>query len=186
MSTRGVESETKEANTVDAQRASVASPLPEATERGFAERYMPRLSARVQLVLAGGMWVAAALLLGVRGGLWIASEPKWIALSALAIVLGLLKARFLLDPVARRAAERIVARGRDRCAGGFFSWQSWLMVFAMIAIGHTLRLTTISRPLLGVLYILVACALVFASRIYWDAAFGNEPSDVRKTRLRDA
>ncbi len=154
---------------------SAADPADTPPAPDLLESFMPRASARVQLALAGGMWVVAALLLGIRGAMWIAAEPLWIAPGVFALLLGVLKARFLLDPVARRATERIMARGRDRCAGGLFSWQSWLLVFAMIATGHTLRLTAAPRPLLGVLYIVVACSLVFASRIYWNGVVRTGP-----------
>lgn len=131
---------------------------------------MPRASARVQLVLAASMWFVASLILGIRGALWLGQSQLWLPLLILGAAIGVLKARFLLDAVARSAAARIRARGRSACAGGFLSATSWLMVVGMIAAGHALRLTAIPRPILGVLYVAVGIGLVVADRIYWREA----------------
>ncbi len=140
---------------------------------GFLQRLKPRASARVQLVLAGTLWFIAAAILGSRGALWLAEEPGWLWMAAVALVAGLVKARYLLGPVARRAAARIVARGRDRCAGGFLSWQSWLLVLAMVAGGHALRLTATPRWVLAMLYVAVATALLVGGSIYWRGVAGS-------------
>ena len=136
----------------------------------LADRFMPRASVRVQLVLAASMWFVASLILGIRGALWLGRSPMWLPLLLLGVGIGILKAQFLLDAVARRAAARIHARGRSACAGGFLSASSWLMVVGMIAAGHALRLTAIPRPFLGVLYVAVGIGLVVADRIYWREA----------------
>jgi len=133
------------------------------------DRLKPRASARTQLLMAMAVWFSAALILGGRGVYWVPLEMKWLPWVVMAAALGWLKARFLLEPVARRIVARILERGRDRCAGGFFAWQSWLMVLTMVAAGHALRLTAISRPILGLVYILISVALIIAIRVYWQA-----------------
>jgi len=133
------------------------------------DRLKPRASARTQLVMAMAVWASAALILGARGFYWVPLEIEWLPWVIIAAALGWLKSRFLLEPVARRIASRIIERGRDRCAGGFFAWQSWLMVLTMVAAGHALRLTAISRPILGLVYILISVALIVAIRVYWQA-----------------
>lgn len=135
-----------------------------------ADRFKPRMSVRLQLASAAAMWLVASMILGVRGALWIGEADAWWSLFALALFAGVLKARFLLDGVASRAARRIVVRGRDACAGGFLSWRSWVLVLAMVAGGHALRLTDIPHSVLGVLYLAVALGLLFADRIYWREA----------------
>lgn len=119
--------------------------------------------------MAMAVWLSAAMILGVRGALWVPAKTEWLPWVIVAALLGWLKARFLLYPVSRRIVTRIIERGHDRCAGGFFAWQSWLMVFAMVAAGHTLRLTAMPRSLLGLIYILISVALILAIRIYWEA-----------------
>jgi len=134
-------------------------------------RFKPRASARTQLALAGFVWAIGALVLGVRAVAWLAPVSAWPLLAVLALALGALKARFILEPTARKAIARIERRGTEACAGGFLSWQSWLLVIGMVALGHALRLTAIPRPTLAVVYGTVATALLIAGRLYWRAAF---------------
>jgi hypothetical protein len=136
----------------------------------IAHRVKPRLSARGQFVLAGTVWYAAGLALGARGAMWV-MESEWAMLLAGAgAILGVLKARFIMQRVASRAIERIRERDREKCAGGFFSWQSWLVVLVMMAGGHALRLTPIPHPLLGALYLAIATGLLIAGSSYWRSA----------------
>lgn len=129
----------------------------------------PSLAAgeRVQLILAGGLWVVAAVILGVRGVGWLVVAPWALALAVTGVALGVLKARFLLDRVALGVARRIHDRGPGASVAGFLSVRSWVVVVIMMAGGHALRLTAAPRPVLGVLYVAIATALVLASRAYW-------------------
>ncbi len=155
--------------------ASTDSTIPaEGTAPSGPRRLKPRASARTQLLLAGAVWYVGAVILGVRGLGWLGAADLTFVLIAIAVALGATKARYILRPVASHAIERIQARGRDECAGGFLSWQSWLLVVAMVAVGYILRLTAIPRPILGVLYVAVAVALILAGRRYWAEAFRTE------------
>lgn len=129
----------------------------------------PSLAAgeRVQLILAGGLWIVAAVILGVRGVGWLVVAPWALALAVTGVALGVLKARFLLDRVALGVARRIHDRGPGASVAGFLSVRSWVVVVIMMAGGHALRLTAAPRPVLGVLYVAIATALVLASRAYW-------------------
>jgi hypothetical protein len=135
-----------------------------------ASHLKPRASAKVQLVLAGLVWYAAAAILAWRAASWLIGADNALLLAAIGIVFGLLKVRFIMDPVAARAVDRIHARGREECAGGFFAWQSWLIVIVMMVAGHALRLTAIPRPWLGALYVTISTGLLLAGRRYWIAA----------------
>lgn len=122
---------------------------------------------RVQLVLAGGLWIVAALILGMRGAGWLLPVEWMPALFAVGVVLGLVKSRLLLDRIARGVSRRIHDRGPTASIVGFLSVRSWVVVVVMMAGGHALRLTAAPRPALGVLYVAIATALVVASRTYW-------------------
>jgi hypothetical protein len=152
--------------------------VPRGTAPSLADRIKPRLSARSQLLLAGVLWYAVAVLLGSRGIGWLIGAEWALVLGLVGVLLGVLKARFIMERVARRAISRIRERDREKCAGGFFSWQSWLVVLGMMALGHALRLTATPRPLLGALYVAIATGLLIAGRLYWVAA-GRSASDTR-------
>ncbi len=68
---------------------------------------------------------------------------------------------------------RINTRGHA-CFFGFFSVKSWLFVLVMMGGGILLRGTAIPRSVLGVIYVAVGTALIFADRIYWIAVFSEE------------
>lgn len=121
----------------------------------------------IQLVLAGSLWLIAAVVLGFRGAGWLVTAPWGLALALLGVALGLAKARFLLDRIARGVARRIHDRGPGASIVGFLSVRSWVVVVVMMAGGHALRLTAAPRPALGVLYVAIATALAVASRTYW-------------------
>ncbi|MDP2183507.1 MAG: hypothetical protein Q8K99_13180 [Actinomycetota bacterium] len=124
----------------------------------------------MQLVLAALLWTTAGLILGIRGMDWLLGNTLALPLFTAALILGELKARYLLDPVATKAVERILERGRGACAGGFLSWRSWLLVLTMMAGGHALRLTAIPHMWLGALYTTIATGLLLASRSFWRGA----------------
>ena len=103
--------------------------------------YKPAASAQLHLLLAALMWTVVGALLLLFGLRWTWAGHSWYTslLLALAIVAGLLKARFVLRRTAGRAIERIRTRGDGRCLGGFLSWQSWLFVLLMMGAGRLLR-----------------------------------------------
>lgn len=107
----------------------------------------------------------------------IAHPAIWsIALIVIvALVLGGIKARYILMRYADKAIARIEHRGRT-CFFGFFSWSSWGFVAAMMGGGIVLRVLT---PLpnmdwglvfLATLYIGVGTGLLIADRIFWVSA----------------
>jgi len=134
------------------------------------ERWKPRAPVPAQLALAGGLWtVVGAFLLffGARWTLAAAGAPRGPALLALGVAAGLLKGRFVLDRTARRIADRIVERGDGRCAGGFLSWRSWLLVAAMAGAGRLLRGGLLPLAVIGPVYAAVGTGLLWSSRVAW-------------------
>jgi hypothetical protein len=126
------------------------------------------------------MWAVGAVILLVRGVGFL--HDRWFAaLIALAVVLGVAKARYLLDRVARNAVARVHARGKA-CYFGFFSWKSWLFVALMMGGGIALRNSGLPKDLLAVIYVGVGSALVIADRIFWQAAVAPAPA----SRLADS
>lgn len=115
------------------------------------------------------MWTLVGAGLATAGLVWTSSLPAlWRVVAVVGAVLaGAAKARWVLARTARRIADRIVARGDGRCAGGVLSWQSWGLVAAMATAGRLLRATSLPRPLLGVLYLAVGTALLLAAITPW-------------------
>jgi Ni/Fe-hydrogenase subunit HybB-like protein len=137
----------------------------------WVERLKPGAAARVHLLLAGLMWALVGAALVGFGGWWLWQLPTPAApwLVALALVIGVFKARFVLDRVARGIVDRILERGDGRCLGGFLSVRSWALVAVMVVGGRILRGSHMGRGLLGVLYVAVGTALLLSSRVAWRA-----------------
>jgi len=134
------------------------------------ERWKPRAAGRTQLLLAGALWSIVGSLLLFFGARWtvgaLGAGAGALALAA-GVAVGLLKGRFVLDRTARRVADRIAARGDGRCAGGFLSWRSWLLVALMSVAGRLLRGGLLPHGVVGPLYAAIGTGLLFSSRIAW-------------------
>ena len=143
------------------------------TRRGMG-RFTPRAGQRVQLFSAAAMWAIGAAILLVRG-VGFLHDNLYLALLALAVALGVIKSRYLLDRVARKAVLRIHERGRA-CYFGFFSWKSWLFVVVMMGGGILLRRSALPRDILAVLYVGVGTGLALADRIFWTALVSPAPA----------
>jgi hypothetical protein len=137
-------------------------------------RFTPRAGQRVQLFSAAAMWAIGATILLVRG-VGFLHDSWFAALLALAVVIGVVKSRYLLDRVARKAVLRIHERGRA-CYFGFFSWKSWLFVIVMMGGGILLRRSGLPRDFLAVVYVGVGSGLAIADRIFWQALINPAPA----------
>jgi len=97
-----------------------------------------------------------------------------------AIVIGGLKARYILIRYADKAVARIQRRGHA-CYFGFFAWSSWGFILVMMGGGAFLRLGTQlpNTPpgliFLAILYIAVGTGLAIADRIFWISALRSQP-----------
>ncbi len=148
------------------------------SSRPWWDKLTPRLGPRVQLFAAALVWLVGTGFLLVRGVLFVEVPGSrvhvsyWILPVALvAVVLGVIKARFVLSRYARKAVHRIETRGHA-CFFGFFSVKSWLFVLLMMGGGILLRHSPLidswwGRVTLSVIYIAVGTALAIADRIFW-------------------
>jgi hypothetical protein len=140
-------------------------------------RLKPDASRRVHLLLAAGTWTLGLGLAGLRWALEWDNDllPIWIGA---AVAVGLAKAAIALRPAARRIIKRIHERGDGRCAGGFFSWRTWIFVVSMIFLGRLLRVVGIPVPIVGLIYVTVGVALLAGSGLVWRAWFGTLGSEI--------
>jgi hypothetical protein len=165
------------------------------TARPWWDKLTPRLGPRVQLFAAAVVWLVATSILLVRGVLFIEAPGPgmhfgyWMlpAVALVAVVLGVVKARFILIRYATKAVRRIETRGRA-CFFGFFSVKSWVFVIVMMGGGTLLRSSPLvdywsGRVALAVLYIAVGTALAIADRIFWLGAvrYGRAPQTLEQT-----
>jgi hypothetical protein len=133
------------------------------------ERFKPAARARTHLLAAAVLWTIVGTGLAAAGVFWCldTSWPWPLILVTSAGGLGYVKARYALQPMARRNANRILERGDERCLGGFVSWRTWLFIIAMMLGGQLLRRSPIPVAILGLVYATVGSALVLASLALW-------------------
>ena len=139
---------------------------------GWHENLKPRASSRFQLLLAGLMWSVVGCALLAFGSSWISdsvSRGTFALLLVAALALGAAKSRFILDRAAGKIVIRIGERGEGRCAGGFLSLRSWLLVAVMIAGGRLLRGGILPSAAVGTLYAAIGTGLLLSSRLAWSA-----------------
>ncbi|MGC4117211.1 MAG: hypothetical protein QM765_22165 [Myxococcales bacterium] len=141
--------------------------------RQTAERWKPAVGVRTQLTAASVLWTCVGLGLGTAGILWcVGAGDAWYFV-ALGVAVGLAKAWFIIAPVARRNAARIIERGDGKCLGGFLSWKSWAFVAGMMSLGAVLRHSAIPRSVLGVLYVAIGAALLTGALPLWRSALSQ-------------
>ena len=130
------------------------------------KRFKPGVSPRIHLVCAAALWTGIGGFLLVRGIILLKSGGGlWLIVAG--VVLGSLKSFVVLDRSASRGIERISRFSDNTCIGAVYSWKTWLLVLAMMAMGVMIR--TLNLPVLpvGTLCVAIGWALIFSSRYGW-------------------
>lgn len=129
-------------------------------------RLKPDVSLKTRLFLAALLWSCIGLMLLWRGGSAVfAMDREWLL--PVALVLGSFKSWAILDRVALKNIDRILAKGEFSCLGGIYSWKTWLLVAVMIVLGRLLRASSLQAWLVGLIYVTVGWSLLWSSRKAW-------------------
>ena len=130
--------------------------------------FVPAVKAKTRILLAALLWSGIGAMLLIRGVLAFAGTGRdwWLAV---AVLLGTIKSRLVLDRVVLKNMSRLRALNGQRCIGGVYSVKTWLLVAVMIALGSVLRASPLPVWLIGWVYVLVGWALFWSSRQGWRA-----------------
>jgi uncharacterized membrane protein len=129
---------------------------------------------------AGGVWGIVGTFLIYRGALLYQmaaqeqnSSPQAITVSlALALLLGLIKGRFILSKIARRNRNRISQLEAPLKAHHVFSGSFYGLIAGMILLGYLIRVFNTylgGYVVVAAVYCGVGMALLAASLVYWKA-----------------
>jgi tellurite resistance protein TehA-like permease len=122
------------------------------------------------MIVAGLAWSGAGLMLLSWAVRWLEATPlvlaSVLAVVGTAIAVGAWFALF--RRLARTNVARLEAAPRLACVFGFQPIKSYLIMGAMIALGVTLRHSTLPRPELAVVYLAIGGALLLASFSYYN------------------
>ena len=129
-------------------------------------RFKPGISVRTHLFLAALIWSVVGFFLLINGFVLI-SLQNHLWYGVVGLILGTAKTFFILDRVAQKNVKRIKEFEDKVCIGSVYSWKTWVMVAAMIALGRLLRTTVLPGEVVGLIYTAVGWALMLASRLMW-------------------
>ena len=134
-------------------------------------RFKPGVATRTHLLLSAALWTAIGSLLLAKGTYRLSQLAEWQAFVVVvpAIVIGSLKAFFVLDKSARRGIDRILNFKDGTCLGAVYSIKTWILVLCMMGMGVILRNSSLPIKFLGFLYITIGWAMLVSSRLAWRA-----------------
>lgn len=133
---------------------------------------------KLSLGVVGTIWLAVGIGLSIAGVNWLIKlplGPKLIILILISIAIGLLKGKFVMQKVAvkyHKKSSLIEFKKNDILTGWvkIMGIRGFVLIGIMMAIGIFLRLSSIPRPILGILYLAVGIALVYASKIFFESS----------------
>jgi len=131
-------------------------------------RFVPAAQVKTRILLASLLWSGIGLMLLTRGVLALSGSGREVWLG-LAVLVGTIKSRLVLDRAVLKNMARLRGLDGDRCIGGVYSVKTWLLVAAMIILGRLLRASSLPVWLVGLIYATVGWALFWSSRRGWSA-----------------
>jgi hypothetical protein len=140
-----------------------------------------KLSPQAHLVIAGLLWTMVGAGLLTMGAVFWFHLPylgfldrQHLAIGSLAIGIGLLKGKVILDRTANRVIARVDTLSEPnplKSIGQMFGWKTIALILSMMGIGILLRRVGVSFEIRGLIYLAVGVALLWSCRRYWQAAF---------------
>ncbi|MBI2995577.1 MAG: hypothetical protein HYY52_02585 [Candidatus Melainabacteria bacterium] len=130
---------------------------------------------KTSLILVGLIWFLVGLGLSIAGVRWLLHlnfGPKFIIFLAIALSIGLLKGEFLLRKVALKYYKRseVIQFDKSDMFTGcvkILGIKGFILISMMMILGSLLRHSSFDRPILGIIYLAVGIALVYASKIFF-------------------
>ena len=130
----------------------------------------------ISLNAVGTIWLLVGLGLSFVGIQWLIGlgvGPKLIIFLTLSIIVGALKGKFVLQKTAfkyYKRADVIEFNNNDILLGWIkiLGIKGFILIGLMMGLGSFLRHSSIDRPILGVLYLAVGIALLYASKVFFN------------------
>jgi len=136
---------------------------------------------QLSLKIVGFIWMLVGLGLSLAGINWMLQlglGANLIIFLTTSLVIGLLKGKFVLQKVAKKYYKRSddIQYNRNDI---FIGWakimgiRGGVLVTVMMTIGMILRHSNIDRPILGIIYLAVGIALLYASKVFFKSQIAN-------------
>jgi hypothetical protein len=122
------------------------------------------------LFAASGMiWSAVGLMMCTTAIGWLAGagRVRGLGVELAGLALAILAFRWGFGSIAQKNIRRLRRLPDRGCLFAFQAWKSYLIIMVMIALGITLRHSSIPKPFLSVAYTTIGGALTLASVHYF-------------------
>lgn len=138
------------------------------TKQNKLEKYKPAVTTDMLLLIAGVVWLGTGILLISMAATWLAKTigMKTYLFMALGVILAMPIHHFGFLKIVNKNIERILQMQNKRCLFSFVPWKSYMIIVIMIAMGITLRHSTIPKHYLAIIYLGIGLALTLSSIRY--------------------
>jgi len=135
------------------------------SETSFWDKLNPRVHKNWFYFMGGLVWTGVGILLWSWAFYWLSmfSTTVLITYGATGIILGLIVYKLGFFKVAFKNIKRICEMKERNCIFAFQKWKSYILVVFMIALGITLRHSSIPKNYLAIVYLTMGGALLFSS-----------------------
>ncbi len=135
------------------------------------------------ILLAGVMWSAVGAMLIWRAEGWLSNMEQRLALTLgiLGAIAGIVAYRFGMIRTAHKNLNRLCSLPERSCLFAFNSPKGYVLIIGMIALGITLRRSSIPRQYLAPIYTTMGGALLLSSLHFyerlWKIVFLKQPCE---------
>ena len=146
------------------------------------------LTQQQHLLIAASIWtIVGAGLLTMGGVFWFHFpylgdlDTEHIASGSVALTVGLLKGKFILDKTANRVIENTTNLQEPnpfKSIFQMFGGKTIALIASMMGIGVILRAAGVSFEIRGLIYLAVGTGLLWSCRQYWTKSFQVGKSDL--------
>ncbi len=143
------------------------------------KKYDPAVDKRFLIALSGIIWSLVGVILSGLAIKWLSQTDTQRALwlGSAGIILSLLIHHFGFLKLVDKNIARITAKKGKVCIFGFQPWKSYLIIIIMVAIGITLRHSSLPKPYLAIIYIGFGGAMLLSSLRYHRIFFTLQKGD---------
>lgn len=140
-------------------------------------RMHPKVHKNFLLIMSGAMWLGVGIMLNVLATHWLMNYGRptaWI-FGATGFIAGIINFRFGFSKVANKNINRIAGLKENPGVGilNFMSLKSYMLVVVMIALGITLRHSSLPKQHLAMIYLTIGLGLFLSSFRYFVLVWNN-------------
>lgn len=137
------------------------------------EKLNPAVDKKYLLLIAGLMWCGVGVMLISFALSWLAHyQGRGKGLFYVAGLLAGLPIHFLgFSKLAVKNMNRIMAIKGKKCIFSFITWKSYFIIIFMVALGITLRHSSLPKQYLSILYNGLGIGLFLSGTLYITASF---------------